>query len=364
MACEVAAQSDEVPPLQSYVESVFAFRERISHGEITRRIHLETWHVYMRTTDGVTDHTQSEMDEMFARMRDEIDGMERRSKEFKSMVDALVRMVAGMREIAKLRLGEGGAGAGGLQIRPDGFVNVNGFWVRSSTRIPTYSAHRRDAAGARARARAMTRSPSDLLPNPILANSRARLPPLTGIHPSPPPPSPLPTAGSATNFPRRLPASILSASRTRWQQAVVAPPSAEIRPEILRPINLPSSRSRSRRSRSRSPPPPPSPPLPPPWNARNIHRRLFQRVFHASQNSNPASQHRPRTPSPPAARAPSPLGTATPLPQPSGSGFSSYESPSGSLIAETRTRLPPSPDLLPIPYRPPGQRLFSFLHRL
>ncbi|KAI0277747.1 hypothetical protein BGY98DRAFT_596197 [Russula aff. rugulosa BPL654] len=73
----------------------------------------------------------------------------------------------------------------GLQIRPDGFVNVNGFWVRIVTRIPTYVAHRCDAAGTRARA--MMRSPSDLLPTPILTNSPARLPPLTGVHPSPPP---------------------------------------------------------------------------------------------------------------------------------------------------------------------------------
>jgi hypothetical protein len=109
----------------------------------------------------------------------------------------------------------------GLQIRPDGFVNVNGFWVRSATRIPTYMAHRCDAAGTRARA--MMRSPSDLLPTPILANSPARLPPLTGVHPSPPPPSPLPTA-ICTNSARRFPTTISSGSRS-CQQQVVAPSS-------------------------------------------------------------------------------------------------------------------------------------------
>jgi hypothetical protein len=352
MACEVAAQSDDVPPLQSYVESVFAFRERISPGEITRRIHLEEWHLYMRIKIEEIDDTPSQMDDMFAKMRNEIGGMERRSKEFKSMVDELVRMVAGMQEIvAKLQQGT----AGGLRIQPDGFVNVNGFWVRSATRIPTYAAYRRDAAGTRARA--MTRSPSDLLPTPILANSRARLPPLTGVHPSPPPPppSPLPTAVS-TNSARRFPTTTSSGSRSRRQQALApSSPSAE----ILRTINLPSSPSQSRsRSHSRSPQPPRA--------ARNIHRRLFQRVFHMSQNSNAPPRHRPRTPSP-VARPPSPFGTPTtpqPQPQPSGSGFSSYESPSASLITETRTRLPPPLDSSPILYRPPGQRLFSFLHRL
>ena len=97
----------------------------------------------------------------------------------------------------------------GLQIRLNRFMNVNGFWVRSATRIPTYLAHCCDAAGTRARA--MMRSPSDLLPTPILTNSPARLPPLTGIHPSPPPPLPLPTI-ICTNFARRFPMTISSGS--------------------------------------------------------------------------------------------------------------------------------------------------------
>ena len=367
MACEVASQSDDVPPLQSYVDSIFAFRERISHGEITRRIHLEEWQVYMRIKDGEMDDTQSQMDDMFAKMRNEIGGMERRSKEFKLMIDELIQMVAGMQEIERLGQGAGGgggAGAGGrgrgLQIQPDGFVNVNGYWIRSATRIPPYAAHRRDAGGARARA--MTRSPSDLLPTPILANSRARLPPLNGIHPPPLPlplpPSPLPTAaGPPADSPRRFPTSISSISRSRRQQDVTSSSAV-----ISRTINLPSPPSRSR---SRSPPPPPPPP--PPRTARNnIHRRLFRRVFQMSQNSNASPRHRARTPSPAPRAPPSPLGTppTPPLPQPSGSGFSSYESPSAGLIAETRTRLPPPPDSTPIPYRPPGQRRFSFLHRL
>src|SRR6267154_5597482 len=310
MACEVAAQSDDVPPLQSYVESIFAFRDRISPGEITRRIHLEEWHRYVRVKVEEKDDTSSQMDDMFAKMRTEIGGMERRSKEFKSMVDELVRMVADMQEIVKLRQGAGGGAGGrggGLQIRPNGFVNVDGFWIRSATRIPPHAAHRRDAAGARARA--MTRSPSDLLPTPILANSRARLPPLTTTHPSPqPPPSEsLPTAGS-TNSPRgRFPTSISSVSRSRRQHQAVPSSSSAV---ISRAINLPSSPSRSR-SRSRSPPPPPL------RTARSIHRRLFQRVFHTSQNSNTPPRHRTRTRTPsPAARAPSPLVTPTPTPTP------------------------------------------------
>jgi hypothetical protein len=373
MACEVAAQSDDVPPLQSYVDLVFAFRERISHGEITRRIHLEQWHIYMRVRDEEADDTQSQMDDMFAKMRNEIDGMDRRSKEFKSMVDELVRMVAGMQEIMKPRQGAigavgggGGGGASGLQIRPDGFVNVNGFWVRSATRIPPYAVHRHDAASARAMT--MTRSPSDVLPMPTLAHSRARLPPLTSIHLPPPlpppPPSPLPTANSTTPARGRFPTSISLASRSRQQHAVTSSPAVISR---TTGIILPSSPSRSR-SRSRSPPPPP------PRTARSIHRRLFQRVFHTSQNSDTSPRHRMRTPSP-AARAPSPLDTppmpptptpTPPPPPPPGTGFSSYESPSASSIAETRTRLPPPLESSPIPYRPPGhgQRLFSFLHRL
>jgi hypothetical protein len=254
----------------------------------------------------------------------------------------LVRMVADMQEILKLR-------QGGLQIRPEGFVNVNGFWIR---RIPPYAAHRREAAGVRA----MTRSPSDVLPMPILANSRARLPPLTGIHPTPPVPPFLPTAGS-TNSQRRFPTSISPVSRSRRQQAGASSSSAVI---SRRTIMLPSSPSRSR-SRSRSPPPPP-----PRTATRNIGQRLIQRVFHMSPIPHVPPRHRTRTPSP-AARSPSPRGTqhpTPPQPQPSGFGFSSYESPSASLIAETGTRLPPPPESSPIPYRPPGQRLFSFLHRL
>ena len=367
MACEVAAESDDVPPLQSYVESIFAFRERISHGEITRRIHLESWHLYMRNRDLERDDTQSQMDDMFAKTRNEIGGMERRSKEFKLMVDELVRMVAGMQEIVRLRQGAagggGGGGEGGQQIgRPDGFVIVNGFLVRSATRNPPYAAHRRDAAGTGTRARAMTRSPSDLLPMPILANSRARLPPLTSTHPSPPaPPSLLPTTAGPANPPRRFPRTTSPVSRSRRQETLLLSSSSAV---LSRAINLPTSPSRARsRSRSRSPPPAPAPP---PRTARNIHRRLFHRVFQVSQNSNIPPQRHPRTPSP-AARAPSPLEmppTIQTQPQPFGSGFSPYESPSASLIAETRTRLPPSPDSQLIPYRPPGQRLFSFLHRL
>ena len=43
MACEVAARSDDVPPLQNYVDTIYTFRERISPDKITWRIHLEAW---------------------------------------------------------------------------------------------------------------------------------------------------------------------------------------------------------------------------------------------------------------------------------------------------------------------------------
>jgi hypothetical protein len=70
-------------------------------GEITRRLHLEEWHQYMRFKDE-KDETQSQMDDVFTRVRNEIGGMERHSKEFKLMVDELVRMLAGIQRIENL----------------------------------------------------------------------------------------------------------------------------------------------------------------------------------------------------------------------------------------------------------------------
>ena len=51
--------------------------------------------------DEEKDDTQSQMDGMSAKIHNKISGMERRSKEFKLMVDKLVRKVAGM-EIVRL----------------------------------------------------------------------------------------------------------------------------------------------------------------------------------------------------------------------------------------------------------------------
>jgi hypothetical protein len=331
MACEVAARSDEVPPLQNYIDTIYVFRERISPGEITRRIHLEEWRRYTYTRAEELDDTQSQMDEMFAKIRNEIGGMERRIKEFKAMVDELIRMVGSMQEIERVRQagargGIGGMGGGGLQIRPDGLAN--GFWIRSATRIPPYPA-RGPVSGMR-----MVRSPSDLL-----ANSRARLPPL--LTPPPPPPSP-PSAADSSSPRRFLPASVSSRSRSRQPRQAASSSAA-----LSRTIILPSS-----------PSPPPAPPRP---ARNNIHRRFFRRVFNVSQGPNlPTSLPRPPSPE----RTPSPVGTQpVPPPPPPGPGFSFHESPSASLIAETRTRLPPPPEESPIPYRPPGQRLFSFLNR-
>jgi hypothetical protein len=317
MACEVAARSDEVPPLQNYVDTIYTFRERISPGEITRRIHLEDWHRYILVRVEEMNDTQTQMDEMFAKIRNEISGIERRIKEFKGMVDELVRMVGAMQEMERVRQA---AMAGG-----DGLMN--GFWIRSATRLPPYPARGPVSGGRR------MVSPSDLL-----ANSRARLPPL--LTSPPPPPSPPSAADS-----RRLPASVSSRSRSRqpWQAAAV----------ISRTIILPSS--------------PSPPPAPPPPARNNIHRRFFHRVFHMSQNANiPASgQRRPTSPE----RMPSPVDIRPyppppPPPSPSpGPGFGFHESPSASMIAETRTRLPPPSEESPIPYRPPGQRMFSFLNR-
>ena len=324
MACEVAARSDDVPPLQNYIDTIYTFRERISPGEITRRIHLEDWHRYILVRVEDMNDTQSQMDEMFAKIRNEISEIERRIKEFKAMVDELVRMVGAMQETERVRQAAM-AGGGGLQIRADGLMN--GFWIRSATRLPPYPA-RGPVSGARRMV-----SPSDLL-----ANSRARLPPL--LTPPPPPPSPPSVADS-----RRLPAFVSSRSRSRQARQREAASSAAV---ISRTIILPSS-----------PSPPPAPPRP---ARNNIHRRFFHRVFHMSQNANiPASVQRRPSPE----RTPSPVDIQPPPPPPPspGPGFGFHESPSASLIAETRTRLPPPPEESPIPYRPPGQRMFSFLNR-
>ena len=315
MACEVAAQSDDVPPLQNYVDIIYTFRERISPGKITWRIHLEDWHRYILVRVEEMDDTQSQMDEMFAKIRNEIAGIERRIKKFNAMVDELVRMVGAMQETERVRQAAM-AGGGGLQIRADGLMN--GFWIRSATsatRMPPYPARGPVCGGRRMESRQQPRTPPSA-PHPAAT------------------PSPLSAADS-----RRLPASVSSRSRSR--QARQAASSAAV-------ISRPSSHS-----------PPPAPPRP----ARNdIHLRFFHRVFHISQNANiPASVQRRPSPE----RTPSPVDIQPPPPPPPspGPGFGFHESPSASLIAETRTRLPPPPKESPIPNRPLGQRMFLFLNR-
>ena len=275
MACEVAVVSDDVPPLQNYADSIFAFRERISMGEITRRIHLDDWLQYIRAKEDEAD-TPSQMDDMFARLRNEINGMERRSADFKRMVDDLVRMVEEMQRV------------------------VERWSTAANDGIP------RGAVQPR-----LIRSPSDLTPMPILANTRTRLPPL----PSPLRPS---TSGS---------------------------PSASVS---------------TSGSVNQSPHTTTSPRTPPPRAARStrIHRRLFHRLFFAQRTSNPTRQ---RTPSARRTPSPSPLGTPM-MPAGPGSSFA-FESPQTSRIDETRTRLPPTLEAPPIPYRAPGQGIFSFLQR-
>lgn len=288
VACEVAVDSDDVPPLQNYADSIYAFRERISPGEITRRIHLEDWHRYMRSKDEAVD-TASDMEDMFARIRHEIGGMERRSAEFKRMVDELVQMVEEM---------------------PNIFTRVHVSPANGFTTGP-----RMARAGPRSRLRSrLVRSPSDLTPTPLLANSRARLPP--PLLPPAPSGSPrLPPAPGSPSATAVLASISASASLNRLRQTMTAP--------------------------SRTPPPPRA------QRYAHFHRRLFNRAFFASRASNPPQ---PRTPSP----------RGTPLPPgmpalPGGPGF--HESRQESSIAETRTRLPPPLETPPIPYRAPGQRL-------
>lgn len=286
VACEVAVRSDDVPPLQNYVDSIFTFRERISPGEITRRIHVEEWHRYCRTKEDTTD-TPSQMDDMFARIRNEIGAMERRSQDFKKMVNELVGLVDEMQE----------------RERVGGFANG----IARGPRI------------SQARARAgLVHSSSD---TPILANSRARLPP-----------PPLP--GAAGGSPPRRPSSRPTRS------SPLRHTTAEARPIIPRsPRNGGSSTIAPRFS-------------PPPRPARNPQRRLFNRVFYISHSSStPLSRIPPRVPSPPSAPVTPPTS-------------GSRGSPQSRSISETRTRLPPPLEVSPVPYRPPGQRLFSFLDRL
>ncbi|KAI9447140.1 hypothetical protein BJY52DRAFT_1313337 [Lactarius psammicola] len=278
VACEVAVRSDDVPPLQNYVDSIFTFRERISPGEITRRIHVEEWHRYCRTKEGTTD-TPSQMDDMFVRMRNEISAMERRSQDFKKMVDELVGLVDEMQERERI-----GGFANGLARGP---------------RIP------------QARA-GLVHSSSDLQGTRILADSRARLPPL--------PP------GAAGGSPPRQPSSRPTRSSPLRHTAT------DSRPVARSPRNGASSAIAPRFS-------------PPPRPVRNPQRRLFNRVLYISHSSS-APLSRPSPPS----RVPSPP-SAPVTPPTSGS----RESPQSRLISETRTRLPPPLEVSPVPYRPPGQ---------
>lgn len=284
MGCEVAVGSDDVPPLQNYANSIFAFRERISTGEVTRRIHLDGWLRYTHAKDAEVD-TPSQMDDMFARIRNEINAMERRSADFKRAVDDLVRMVEEMQRVERWSTG-------------------------AKDRIPRASAQSR-----------VIRSPSDLTPILILANTRTRLPP--------PRPSPLrpPTSGS---------------------------PSASVSASVSA-NRLPHAHTHTANTATSSR----TPPSPRPARHARIHRRLFHRVFFAPRTSNPTRQ---RTPNP--RRSPSSSPPGTPM-MPAGPSSSFVESPQASQIGETRTRLPPPLEEPPILYRAPGQgqRIFSFLQR-
>ena len=286
VACEVAVRSDDVPPLQNYADSIFTFRERISPGEITRRIHVEEWHRYCRTKEDAMD-TPSQMEDMFVRMRNEISAMERRSKDFKKMVDELVGLVDEMQEMERL----------------GGFANG----LARSPRIP----HTRTG---------LVHSSSDLQGTPMLADSRTRLPP-----------PPLP--GAAGRSPQR------HASSRPTRSSPLRHTTADTHPVARSPRSGGSSATIAPHV---SPPPRPS---------RNSQRRLFNRVFSISHSS-----------SAPLSRIPSPSRAHSPPSAPVTPPASSSRAQS-HLISETRTRLPPPLEESPVPYRPPGQRLLSFLSR-
>ncbi|KAI0249301.1 hypothetical protein BJV78DRAFT_707346 [Lactifluus subvellereus] len=278
VACEVAVRSDDVPPLRNYADSIFAFRERISSGEITRRIHVEEWQRYCYTKEAAMD-TPSQMDDMFTRIRNEIGAMERRSKEFKSMVDELVRMVDDMQERERI-----GGFANGLARGPRVPASRSSL-VHSSSVLPT---------------------------TPMLADSRARLPPRPPV---------------ASRSPLRQIQHSHSHSHPLHREAASELPAAA-------PLRAP----------------------PPPRPAQNPHRRLFNRASYVPRSSGASLS---RTPSP--SRMPPPPNTPE-----AAAASSSHDRDSQQArptIAETRTRLPPPPQTSPVPYRPPGQRLLSFFGR-
>ncbi|KAI0301385.1 hypothetical protein BC826DRAFT_1183354 [Russula brevipes] len=240
MACDVAATSDDVPSVPGYIDSIFTFRDRISPGEVTRRNHLEDWQRYSRDKDEEED-TPAQMDDMFARIRTEVDAMERRSMAFRRMVDQLVGMVDEMREV----------------------LGLGGF----ADRLAWGPASRHSArSGPRSR---LLRSPSDLQPTLNLADSRARLPP------------PLPVTTTTTT----------AATGSSPLRPASGPPSASGASPVRHQRQPDSS---SLLSRTPSPPPPR-----PARNLHFFHWVPFHRVFHTrqQQTSNP-SVLRTRTPSP------------------------------------------------------------------
>jgi hypothetical protein len=224
---------------------------------------------------------------MFARIRNEIIAMERRSKEFKNTVDELVRLV---NEIQ----------------RSWQFLNARA--TRMDPRMP--------ATGS-----SLVHSSSTVvfpMTTPTLADSRARLPPRRHL--------PVSTRGSPLRPIQNSPS--LPQSPPVQQQDHVSP----------RDSAVPSSESTPRL-------------------AQNPRRQTFNDVVVVPHSSVDVPQSQTPSVHTNSSRTPSPPNAAV------ASTPSQSISPTRPTIAETRARLPPPLESSPVPYRPPGQRLFSFFNR-
>jgi len=267
--------------------------------------------------------------------------MEKRSAEFKRMVDELVRMVREMQDAFSSSSREGGGGGG------FGFgFSVNGSRAGRGSRLFAHFAHVPQGvtmrSGSRARPRSrLVRSPSDL------ADSRARLPP----------PLPASPAASSTNGPGNL-------YPARWEEeetssAGALPASVSVASRLWQRVAMAESGSSPGLGRYTPRPPSPRPASAP----RDLHQRLFHRTFYTPQGAHHRRSRTPSTSLTPSQSA-SALGTIPP-PSRSASGSGSGTGASERLqeqvnliLAETRFPLESSP----IPHRP-LQGVFSFLNR-
>lgn len=109
----------------SYHHMFFVFRERISTGEVTRRMHMEEWSHYTSytlltpsfssTTSFSSTLALRESDAVFERLRAEIALLEQRSADFKRILGELTGLVEKVKEMDRA------AAAGRVQV-PEALV--------------------------------------------------------------------------------------------------------------------------------------------------------------------------------------------------------------------------------------------------